>query len=248
MVVLHSLLAGLVTSLLAVLLILLAIPLTVVASYVPASLSSHKAFWILVLAAGVFAAAAMTWWLWHRSGTQDQSPLPVTDPAVVVGEIPRKPVAFVARATVDGLAAAADSDQVAVLCAVTGMRGVGKTQIAAAYARNCGAAGYGLVGWVNAETRDVLLTGLARIADRLGVADPEGDSDESARRLREHLENRAGKSLLVFDNAVGPDILRPFLPPGAARRSWSQAPMRPSSVWARPCRWVSSPGRSRPAI
>ena len=46
------------------------------------------------------------------------------------------------------------------------------------------------------------------------MADPEGDSEESARRLREHLENRAGKSLLVFDNAVGPDILRPFLPAG----------------------------------
>ena len=35
---------------------------------------------------------------------------------------------------------------------------------------------------------------------------------ESARRLREHLQIRTGKSLLVFDNAIDPDELRPFLP------------------------------------
>ncbi|HEY7146236.1 MAG TPA: tetratricopeptide repeat protein [Streptosporangiaceae bacterium] len=131
---------------------------------------------------------------------------------VVVGEIPRQPPAFVARATVGRLAAAAGSGRVAVLCAVTGLRGVGKTQVAAAYARDRIAAGWGLVGWVNAESRDVLLSGLARVADAVGAADPEGDSAESARRLREHLETRAGSSLLVLDNAADPDGLRPFLP------------------------------------
>jgi hypothetical protein len=44
------------------------------------------------------------------------------------------------------------------------------------------------------------------------VADPEGDSAESARRLREHLETRPGRSLLVFDNAADPGEVRPFLP------------------------------------
>jgi tetratricopeptide (TPR) repeat protein len=131
---------------------------------------------------------------------------------LVVGEIPREPPAFVARETTQRLADAASRSQVAVVCAVTGLRGIGKTQVAAAYARQCASEGWGLVGWVNAGTRDTLLAGLARIAGRLGVADPEGDSLESARRLREHLETRTGQSLLVFDNATDPDGLRPLLP------------------------------------
>jgi hypothetical protein len=65
---------------------------------------------------------------------------------------------------------------------------------------------------VGAETSDGLLAGLSRVAERLDVADPEGDSAESARRLREHLTSRAGRGLLVFDNAVDPDGLRLFLP------------------------------------
>ena len=93
---------------------------------------------------------------------------------MVAGEIPREPAAFVARETVNRLVAAAGEDQVAVVCAVTGLRGVGKTQIAAAYARARVGEGWGLVGWVNAETRDVLLDGLNRVAEGLGVADPGG--------------------------------------------------------------------------
>ena len=100
----------------------------------------------------------------------------------------------------------------AVVCAVTGLRGVGKTQIAAAYARARVGEGWGLIGWVNAETRDVLLDGLKGVAEGLGVADPEGDSLESARRLRAYLQTRAGEGLLVLDNATDPDGLRPFLP------------------------------------
>jgi tetratricopeptide (TPR) repeat protein len=132
--------------------------------------------------------------------------------AVVVGEIPRQPPQFVQREIVARLAAALDEPGVAVVCAVTGLRGVGKTQVAAAYARDRAEAGDGLVGWVNAETRDELLAGLARIAARVGVADPDGDSLKSAQRLREHLQTRPGAALLVFDNAVDPDALREFVP------------------------------------
>ena len=142
----------------------------------------------------------------------DRAGVAVRPGQVVAGEIPREPAAFVARVMVSRLAAAAGGGRVAVVCAVTGLRGVGKTQIAAAYARARVGEGWGLVGWVNAETRDVLLDGLKRVAEGLGVADPEGDSLESARRLRAYLQTRAGEGLLVFDNATDPDGLRPFLP------------------------------------
>jgi tetratricopeptide (TPR) repeat protein len=138
--------------------------------------------------------------------------------AVVVGEIPRQPQAFVQRETVARLAAALDAPGVAVVCALTGLRGVGKTQVAAAYARARVAAGDGLVGWVNAETRDELVAGLARIAARVGVADPDGDSLKSAQNLREHLQTRPGDALLVFDNAVDPDALGEFVPAVGATR------------------------------
>jgi tetratricopeptide (TPR) repeat protein len=140
------------------------------------------------------------------------TPALVAGSQVVVGEIPREPPGFVAREMVDRLANAAERGPIAVVCAVTGMRGVGKTQVAAAYARARIAEGWGLVGWVGAETADGLLAGLNRVAERLGVSDPEGDSAESARRLREHLNARAGRGLLVFDNAADPDGLRLFLP------------------------------------
>ena len=52
-----------------------------------------------------------------------------------VGEIPRQPHAFVVRGTVQRPAEALNETGVAVLCALTGLRGVGKTQVAAAYAR-----------------------------------------------------------------------------------------------------------------
>lgn len=136
----------------------------------------------------------------------------VSSGQVIVGEIPREPPAFVKRETLARLADAAGSGQPAVVCAVTGLRGVGKTQLAAAYARDRIARGCRLVGWVNAESRDSLLGDLARLAEAAGVADPEGDSVESARRLRDHLAVRASESLLVLDNAADPDMVRPFLP------------------------------------
>jgi len=139
-------------------------------------------------------------------------PVPPAAGRVVVGEIPREPPAFVARPALNRLAEAAWPGRVAVVCAVTGLRGVGKTQLAAAYARDRIRQGSGLVGWVNAESRGSMLKDLARVAEALGAADPDGDSLESARRLREHLDARADGGLLVFDNATDPDELRPFLP------------------------------------
>ena len=137
---------------------------------------------------------------------------------VVVGELPGEPRFFVAREAVDRLAAAAEPGRAAVVCAVTGQRGVGKTQIAAAFARRCVAAGWHLVGWVNAETTDTLLAGLARVADAAGAGDPDGDSQKSAERLRDYLAARADPTLLVFDNAADPDALRRFLPAAGGAR------------------------------
>jgi tetratricopeptide (TPR) repeat protein len=142
-------------------------------------------------------------------------PVPTLDVSVgqvVAGTIPREPLGYVTRDTVNHLAHVAGTGRAAVVCTVTGQRGVGKTQVAAAYARQRIQDGWGLVGWVNADTPDRLLSDLAAIATELGVHDPEGDSVRSAARLTQHLTTRRTAGLLVFDNATDPDRLRTYLP------------------------------------
>ena len=138
---------------------------------------------------------------------------------VMVGEIPARPAAFLERQAVAQLAAAWDAGmRVAVVQAVTGGPGVGKTQAASAYARDRAAAGWPLVAWVTAETRDQLLTGLANVAVAVDVADADGDSAVSAKNVRRYLEKCPGPALVVFDNATDVDGLVAFLPTvGAAQ-------------------------------
>ena len=163
--------------------------------------------------------------LWAVLGVEDSAALPVVPPPkeeapaveiaaaqVVVGEIPREPPGFVVRRAVAELAAAVDRSPEGVVTAVTGLRGVGKSHVAAAYARRRIHDGWPLVAWVAADTIDAVVTGLARAADEVRVADPEGDSTKSARKLREYLEGQSRPALLVFDNAENADLVRRFIP------------------------------------
>ncbi|MFD4444695.1 tetratricopeptide repeat protein, partial [Nocardia sp. NPDC058519] len=141
----------------------------------------------------------------HNEHSADSSAL---ETRLVVGRVPEQPPHFVDRAQVNRLRLALNSGPVVV----TGMRGTGKTQVAAAYAREAMAGSAGLVGWVNAETTDTTLADLAKVAARVGVADPDGDSVVSARQLLGHLSEREGPALLVFDGAADPHVLYRLLP------------------------------------
>ncbi|MET0966019.1 MAG: tetratricopeptide repeat protein [Nakamurella sp.] len=169
--------------------------------------------------------------LWAALGVADPTVLPrvplpreITDrphiaaAQVVIGTIPREPLGFVTRDTVHRLGGVLDEGRAAVVCAMTGLRGVGKTQVAAAYARQRITDGWSLVAWVNADTADRMLSDLAAIARELQVHDPDGDSAVSAQRLTQHLITRTGPGLMVFDNATDPDLLRRYLPPAGPIR------------------------------
>jgi hypothetical protein len=139
------------------------------------------------------------------------------DVPAVVGEIPQEPVGFQPRAgLLAGLNGPGPSGRVVVVRALTGMRGVGKTHLAAEYARARLAERWRLVAWVNAEDNEQLLTGLVMVAATLGLE--AGDREAAGRAVRHWLETGGQRCLLVFDNATDPAVLRPFLPAAGAAR------------------------------
>ena len=134
---------------------------------------------------------------------------------LVVGDIPREAPGFQPRPYL--LAELDRVDRGVQL--LTGTLGAGSTQMAAAYARAKLAAGWRLVAWVNADNTANLLAGLAAVADTLGlsVGGSRRDAADAGRIVRHWLETDGDNCLLVFDDAENPDVLREFVPVGAAR-------------------------------
>ena len=136
--------------------------------------------------------------------------------SVVVGEVPQRPRAFQPR---PDLIAALDRSGpgVTVVQALTGMRGVGKTQIAAAYARSCIDAGWRLVAWIGADSNSQVIDGLAQVAVALQIGESGSQLETLATAVRHHLEASGEHCLVVSNNVTDLDAIGRFLP--AAGRS-----------------------------
>ena len=109
---------------------------------------------------------------------------------------------------------------------LTGMRGSGKTQLAAAVAARCEEEGWPLVAWIHAASRKEILAGLYEFALRIGIDAPKNIPLEViVRRLLDRLRSaEAANRLFVFDNVENPDDLKDLIPKGAGVRTLITTP------------------------
>ena len=152
----------------------------------------------------------------HRAVTRNQSASPTR---IRFGSRPMVAAGFVEREGQDELfdAVLTRAEPRTVL---TGMRGSGKTQLAAAVATRCEDEGWPLVAWIDAESRDTLITNLYNLALQTGIDAPKDVPPETIiRRFLDQLRSaNAADRLFVFDNVENLDDLKSFTPKGSGVR------------------------------
>ncbi|WP_433227721.1 tetratricopeptide repeat protein [Actinomadura formosensis] len=166
------------------------------------------------------------------SGARSARP-PVVWEQVRVGVVPRAADCFQDRAVAGRLERAAEQDGTVVLTqrdgreltqVLAGMGGVGKTQLAAAYARHAWQQGVGVLVWVNAATRDGVVSAYADTAVRLGL--PLADRKDPDRSAREFLAWAETTTqcwwLVVLDDVRSLGDLRGLWPAAAASAAGGQ--------------------------
>jgi hypothetical protein len=137
-----------------------------------------------------------------------------------VSNIPiRVPTHFVRRdvelATIE-TSLARDQGRV-VITALHGIRGVGKTTLAAAYAeRHRG--DYRATWWIRAQTEPSMRADLVALGMRLGWVGAEDKEELALTAVMERLRHEGEGILLIFDNAIDADALSPYLPRSGAAR------------------------------
>jgi tetratricopeptide (TPR) repeat protein len=125
---------------------------------------------------------------------------------------PRNPNFTGREAMLDDLSAALGSGRPAALPqAISGLGGVGKTQLALEYAYRH-ATEYDVVWWLRAEEAPTLAADYAALAGPLALPEA-GQSDQSVivDAVRRWLEHNGGW-LLIFDNACEPNDVKGYLP------------------------------------
>ncbi|MFF0794150.1 NB-ARC domain-containing protein, partial [Streptomyces spiralis] len=135
-----------------------------------------------------------------------------------VGVIPREAEAFQERTEARQLRTALANGPTGVLCQVLrGTGGVGKTQLAAHYARTAWLAGdLDVLVWISVSSRSAVISAYAQAAEELLAVEP-GDPERSAKRFLALLDRPSGDSvcrwLVVLDDVVDPADLKELYPP-----------------------------------
>ncbi|WP_339153680.1 tetratricopeptide repeat protein [Actinomadura luteofluorescens] len=158
---------------------------------------------------------------------------PATVDRVRVGVVPRLADCFQERAGAEPVRAAADDGSTVVLPqastqvatrVLAGMGGVGKTQLAAAYARHAWEQGIEVLVWVEAASRDMVISAYADAALRLGL--PSADREDPERSAREFLiwaETTTRRWLVVLDDVCSPGDMRGLWPMAVSTTGTAEA-------------------------
>lgn len=177
-----------------------------------------------------FVADPDPWWedAWRRARTERQRSRerdgrpPNPHPAgpcksadrVRTGQVPQQADCFQARAVADQLERAAPDGPAGACHVLAGMGGVGKTQLAAAYARHCWQEGVHVVVWSTAATRAGIIDAYATSAVKLGIGKDE-DPERAAGEFLLWAETTPLSWLVVLDDIQDPADLRGLWPPGS---------------------------------
>jgi tetratricopeptide (TPR) repeat protein len=103
------------------------------------------------------------------------------------------------------------------ITALHGLRGVGKTTLAAAYAEGH-RDDYRVTWWIRAATDSTIRADLVALGVRLNWAAPDESEELALAAVLERLRDEGGGILLVYDNAIEADHLKPYLPRGGVAR------------------------------
>jgi tetratricopeptide (TPR) repeat protein len=102
----------------------------------------------------------------------------------------------------------------AAITALHGLRGVGKTILAAAYAERHG-GDYRATWWIRAETESMMRADLVGLGVQLGWVAPDAAEEPALAAVLELLRRDSHGVLLIYDNAIGPNEVNKFLPRGS---------------------------------
>jgi len=103
------------------------------------------------------------------------------------------------------------------ITALHGLRGVGKTTLAAAYAERRRGE-YRATWWVRAETEATTRADLVGLGVQLGWVAADDKEEPALAAVLQRLRDDGEGMLLIYDNAVNSDAIRPYVPRGGGAR------------------------------
>lgn len=101
------------------------------------------------------------------------------------------------------------------VAALYGLRGVGKTTLAAAYAERR-RSDYRATWWIRAQTEASMRSDLAALGVRLRWVGADEKEEEALATVMERLRHEGEGILLIFDNAPDARTIKPYLPRGGS--------------------------------
>ncbi len=128
----------------------------------------------------------------------------------------RVPLHFLGRDA--ALAETGESLKGHAVTVVHGLRGAGKSTLAAAYAEKHRGE-YRAIWWIRAQTDSTMRADLAALGVRLNWVSADAKEEEALAAVSEHLRGEGEGLLLIYDNAVDAASLRPYLPLGGEAKA-----------------------------